>query len=242
MNLLQTIKSALESKKSLKIAFVGDSITSTEWIHPNWREIIEYVLKQELDKKFEDWKIPSWGIRCFNYGFDGSTTRDIKEFVLTGTIPTNFDIVIYLLGNNDEFIKVPADEYLSNVKDSISKFTCPIIICSDPAANNLKINEAYEKTYYLCFTQLSSQPELIGVDLFLEFQKLDLVKLYTLVNTDGNSIAGIKPGEIDFFHPNKLGNAYIAKIILEKAFGISFNPEKYLEDLKNDIMDPRYIL
>ena len=239
-SLVQTIKSVLESKNSFKIAFIGDSITAAEWIHPNWREIIEYVLKEELTKQFEDWKIPSWGIRCFNYGFDGSTTRDIKEFVSTGTIPTNPDLVIYLLGNNDKYAKVPTDEYLSNVKNTISKFTCPIILCSNPTVNNPDINEAYEKTYYQSFLNLLSNPNLICLDLFKETQKYDLTSFYTLINVPGNEVTEVKPGEEDFLHPNRLGNAYIAKIILETAFQIPFNPEKYLEDLKNDIMDPTY--
>ena len=62
--MLKLIKSHLNKDKTFRIVFMGDSITSTEWVHPNWREIIEYVLKMELEKQMKDWKIPSWGIRC----------------------------------------------------------------------------------------------------------------------------------------------------------------------------------
>lgn len=240
MNLMRVIKSNLETKKSFKIAFVGDSITSAEWIHPNWREIVEYVLKQELEKQFSDWKTPSWGIRCFNYGFDGSTTADIKRFIENGTISTDFDLAIYQLGDNDQYEKIPPTQYQANVNEVLNKFTGEIILCSNSAVNNTTFNANYEKTYYPCFTQLSSHPKTTSVDLFAELQKLDLSKLYTLVNKPGNDAASIKPGEKDFLHPNQLGNAYIAKIILEQAFQIPFNPEKYLEDLKNDIMNPIY--
>ncbi|KKU29064.1 MAG: hypothetical protein UX80_C0006G0006 [Candidatus Amesbacteria bacterium GW2011_GWA2_47_11b] len=239
-SLTQTIKSALESKKSLKIAFIGDSITSAEWVHPNWREILEYVFQLELTKLLDDWKLPSWGIRCFNYEFDGSTTTDIRKFVENGTIPTDFDLVIYQLGDNDRFTKLTPAEYLENIKRTLTKFTGQIILCSNPAASNNLANTNYQKTYYPCFTQLSPDSKIISADLFTEFQKLDLTKLYTLININGNDVAGIKPGGIDFLHPNQLGNAFIAKIILEKAFQIPFNPEKYLEDAKNDIMFPTY--
>ena len=53
----------LKQGSTFKIVFLGDSITSAEWVHPNYREIIEYVLKQELENDLEDWKLPSWGIR-----------------------------------------------------------------------------------------------------------------------------------------------------------------------------------
>ena len=75
---LEILKNHLLSGKRFKIVFLGDSITSAEHVHPNWREIVEYVLKEELSKKV-DWKIPSWGTRCFNSGFDGATTKDIVD-------------------------------------------------------------------------------------------------------------------------------------------------------------------
>lgn len=240
MNFLQTIKSTLESKKSFKIAFVGDSITSAEWIHPNWREIIEYVLKEELTKLLEDWITPSWGIRCFNYGFDGSSSGDINGFIKSGTIPSDADLVIYQLGDNDRHVHLSTETYAANVAGTLNLLQGNVVLCSDPAGASSALNANYEKNYYPCFVQKSSGLKVISVDLFKEFQKLDLPSLYTLVNLSGNEVAGIKSGETDPIHPNRLGNAYIAKFILEQAFQIPFNPEKYLEDLKNDIMYPTY--
>ena len=77
--MMDKIKNKLEKEGKFWIAFVGDSITSTEWVHPNWREIVEYVLKEELQKVFTDYRIPFLGIRCFNHGYDGATTKDILE-------------------------------------------------------------------------------------------------------------------------------------------------------------------
>ncbi len=76
---MENIKNELNKNGKYWITFVGDSITSTEWVHPNWREIVEYVLKNELNDKFSDWKTPSWGIRCFNFGLDGSTSSEILD-------------------------------------------------------------------------------------------------------------------------------------------------------------------
>jgi hypothetical protein len=57
---INQIKDYLNKNDKFRIVFVGDSITSTEWVHPNWREIIEYVIKEELEKIISDWRIPSW--------------------------------------------------------------------------------------------------------------------------------------------------------------------------------------
>ena len=44
---LQEISDSIKSNGKYWIAFTGDSITSCEWVHPNWREIVEYVLQEK---------------------------------------------------------------------------------------------------------------------------------------------------------------------------------------------------
>jgi len=73
---LQEISETIKSKGRYWIAFTGDSITSCEWVHPNWREIVEYVLQNELtDYLKNDWKTGEWGIKGFNFAYDGATTN-----------------------------------------------------------------------------------------------------------------------------------------------------------------------
>ncbi|KKS30698.1 MAG: hypothetical protein UU92_C0021G0013 [candidate division WWE3 bacterium GW2011_GWA1_42_12] len=45
---LEKVTKSLKENGSYRILFLGDSITSAEWVHPNWREIVEYVLKEEF--------------------------------------------------------------------------------------------------------------------------------------------------------------------------------------------------
>lgn len=56
---MDEIKNALKTNGKYWIAFVGDSITSTEWVHPNWREIVEYVLKEEMCDEFPNYRTSS---------------------------------------------------------------------------------------------------------------------------------------------------------------------------------------
>jgi len=53
---LDTIKSSLNKTGKYTICFTGDSITSCEWVHPNWRDIIVYVLQDQITNKVNDWK------------------------------------------------------------------------------------------------------------------------------------------------------------------------------------------
>ncbi|NMB56729.1 hypothetical protein GYA19_02210 [Candidatus Beckwithbacteria bacterium] len=45
MILVQDIKQTLLKTSKYWIVFTGDSITSCEWVHPNWRDIVIYVLQ-----------------------------------------------------------------------------------------------------------------------------------------------------------------------------------------------------
>ncbi|MEA3449779.1 MAG: hypothetical protein U9Q85_02265 [Patescibacteria group bacterium] len=65
-------------------------------------------------------------------------------------------------------------------------------------------------------------------------------KIFTFVSENGNADAGIEPGAIDFGHPNQLGNAYIAKIILKEIFDIDFDPELYIKETLEGKKYPSY--
>ena len=64
-------------------------------------------------------------------------------------------------------------------------------------------------------------------------------KIYTF-ESEENPEENIKKGDLDFFHPNPLGNALIAKIILKQVFGVDFDPEKYIETAAKGYKYPEY--
>lgn len=230
MNNLNLVKEILEKKGKYYIVFVGDSITSCEWVHPNWRDIVLYVVQQELYDLIEDWKIPSWGVRGFNFGFDGATTRDIAN-KLPDILQVKPDFVIGLMGGNDPVLGVSVNECKENIEKIIDKV---LSVESDiawytsiPAGNDKKNNE-YEP-YAIETMKLDDRKGLQKVNLFEMYKKFPLERFFTF-KSEENLVEGIKVGEPDLQHPNQLGNAYIAKIVLEESFGIMFDPEKYIKD------------
>lgn len=241
MSMLEYLKKGLINGKKMNIVFVGDSITSTEWIHPNWREIIEYVLKEELAVSIRDWKIPSWGIRCFNCGFDGSTTKDTLEFMDEKILSLNPNIAIFLANSNDVHFDEDYKRYKKDVENIINRLSekCDFVIITNfPPGNNAAYNKKYAP-FAKTLVKIKSNKKTIFIDLFSKFSKYDLNKFFTFKSM-GNPYLGLKPGDIDFVHPNQLGNAYIAKIILENAFSIKFNPEKYIATTLSGEMYPKY--
>ena len=240
---LQIIKNDLLNDGKFNIVFLGDSLTSAEWVHPNWREVIEYVLKEELIKIFDDWKIPSWGIRCYNSGFDGASTKDLTDRLENHVFSYRPDLVICIIGDNDMVYGITPEESREYTKQLIQNITSQIpklVYCSTIASGNKNYNQRYEK-YLEQIISLFPQPKVQFLNLYKIFQQYSLNKFFTFVSS-GNPEVGIKPGEIDFLHPNQLGNAYLAEILLKEIFQIDFNPEKYLQDTLSGKMYPEYWL
>ena len=235
--IVDKIIQTLTIKQGYRIAFVGDSLTSCEWIHPNWREIVEYVLKNELESKFEDWKIPSWGIRCFNFGFDGSTTKDILEKV-NEILEVKPNLIISLMGGNDPTFKIKPEESKNNIEKLLKIFDENKIevFWMTSLSEMRESNNTEFENYRLATLSIRTANNQVIFDSFSEYSKYDLKGFYTLKTDEYNNI-GLKtdPG-----HPNQLGNAFIAKMVLENCFGINFDPEKFMETILSGEKYPKY--
>lgn len=235
---LSEISDTIKSEGKYWIAFIGDSITSCEWVHPNWREIVQYVLSDGLQKMFgDDWKIPSWGLRCFNFAYDGSTTKDILDKI--GDIRSiNPDLVISLMGSNDRK-RLSVSEHTENIKKIVGSFNTKIVWCNSiHFLTGSKRNGKYEP-FARASMEIPTSENLQLVDMFKIYKNFPLEKFFTF-KSEENTVEGIKEGEIDDTHPNQLGNAYIAKVILKTVFGIEFDPEKYWQETLAGEKYPKY--
>ena len=234
---LQEIAEAIKTKNKYWIVFTGDSITSCEWVHPNWREIVEYVLKEELTDVTGDWKIPSWGIRCFNFAYDGSTSKDLLD-KLDDIKIVKPDLVINVGGGNDRLFGISPSEQEKNVRTIINKLGTKVVWATSIPAFSGNKNSEYE-SYAKLITQIPQSENLQIVDIFSKYMKFSLDRFFTF-KSEANPEEGIKEGDLDVWHPNQLGNAYIAKVILKEVFGIEFDPDKYIKDTLSGEKFPEY--
>lgn len=239
--MLQEIEKTLHNSGSYRIVFLGDSIVSCEWIHPNWREIVEYVIKEELQDTMEDYRVPSWGVRCFNAGFDGSGTDDIAKMLDQEVLRHNPHMVIWFTTGNDILYNVSVSEHVEKIQTIIDQLRdkTQLVVCTSVSKGNKRYDETYG-AYAETLAQKFPQEGVQFIDLYKILHKYDGDKMYDLVNMFGNKDLHIKPGDIDYAHPGILGNAYIAKIVLQEVYSIFFDPERYLDDIKNKMMFPQY--
>lgn len=240
---VSNISDFMKKDRRFWIAFIGDSTTSCEWVHPNWREIVEYVLKEELTKHLNgDWKTSEWGIRTFNFGYDGATTKDILERIDQICL-VDPDLVISLMGGNDPTFGISVEEHVSNIKKIAKRIVidchCFLYWCNSIYAGKAsKKNTEYEP-YAKAVMEIPQNMRVYPIDTFGGYKNFPLEKIYTF-KSEENPVEGIKKGEPDLQHPNQLGNAYIAKLILKEIFGIDFNPEKYWKETLKGKKYPGY--
>lgn len=222
---LQEISGTIGSKRRYWIAFVGDSITSCEWVHPNWREIVEYVLKSKLDA--------DWGFKTFNFGYDGASSRDILE--RTKEIEEiNPDLVILMIGGNDPFLDVSINEHIKNI-NNLTKIFKNLVI----STNNCPWNTISQEKY-LPYVEADIKEGFKNfINLFEISRNFPNQRIYTFISEEIPE-ENIKEGDLDYWHPNQLGNAYIAKVILKEVFGVDFDPELYIKTTLSGEKYPKY--
>ncbi len=240
--ILEAIKRQIAGGETFRIVFLGDSITSTEWVHPNWREIVEYVLKEELTKVTEDWKVPAWRIRCVNSGFDGATTQDWLDRLEPEVLAFKPSMVLVVGTRNDLSLGIAPEVYGENLDRLLGALVVSVphvVFASDPAGNRADYNMRYAPYLAVAKELGRRHPKVIFIDLFERYRSYDLNRFYTFTSS-GNDVLGLRPGDVDYVHPNQLGNAYIAKVLLEDIFGLSFNPDRYLRESAAGVMYPGY--
>jgi len=230
--LYKEILNALKSGNKYKIVFIGDSITSAEWVHPNWRDTVEYILKFSFDEfKDDDWWIPEWNLKFFNYSLDGASTKEFEGQVLTSEKEVNPELYIIMGTFNDIELGISLKEHIQNYSKIFKSLKNKSIIFSpDIYTKDERLNKTYSKYIENLLRTIPEGIEVING--FEIFKKYPIQNFYTLdlnEKYDGNFNESKDP-----IHPNVLGNIYIAKMILEEGFGIDVIPEKFLEDLRSD--------
>lgn len=239
---LSNITDTIKKKKFYNLGFLGDSITSTEWVHPNWRETIRYTLEEELEKTDLGWQPPSWYIRTINAGFNGATTQDMLSLLDQGLFVHNPNIIIFINTINDMDLGLTKEQHATNTRkilDLLTNNADHIVMCTANSTLSEEYNKKYDQ-FIKPMRKIISGYNLDFIDLFELTAKIDKSDMFTFISEDGNPEMGIEPGAIDFAHPNTLGNAYIAKILLKEIFDIEFNHVRYTTDSKNDIKYPQY--
>jgi len=230
--LYNKILDILLAKQRYKTVFIGDSLTSAEWIHPNWREVFEYILKFSFDQfPNEDWWIPEWNLSFFNYALDGASTKNFLEQVILAEEEVDPDLYIIMGTSNDLELGINIDDHVKNLENIFNMLNKKDVIYSpDICSKDEETNKNYEK-YIEDVLKIGFPKNIFTFNGYEISKNYPKDSFYTLEEN----------GVRDLVHPNVLGNIYIAKIFLEECFDIEVNPNRYLEDIQsNTVKFPKW--
>lgn len=239
VSVINLISKRLKKKKRFVVMFLGDSLVSQLSVFPNWRRMIEYVVTRKVKKVAKDnW----WRLKFINFGASETTSRDLFDRLKNDVYFYKPDLVICMVGKNDPYFNIGPNQHKKNLNkifSSLSQNVEKVFYCTPMCSSDEERNKLYKK-YIKQGRSLFPYSKIKLIDLFKATQKLDLKRIYTYVLQRENKVVGLKPGEVDVLHPNPLGSAYIAKIILKEVFGVDFNPKLFLKGVEKGEKYPEY--
>lgn len=201
-----------ENKNSPRtIVCVGDSTTSQEWCHPNWFDWMDFSLRQGSDE--------GWKNKIINSGKDGGTISfylENFEFLIERFEP---NMVIVSLGFNHLELVGDVEKMLIELILKMKSTGSDVVLWSTYKTVNKDLNSKLEAIRDI-YIKVSEELGLKCVDMYEEFAKYDLSKIFDFKYPWENVEWKMKPGDIDFLHCNPIGNQIIAQKLGKEVFGI----------------------
>ncbi len=202
---------AQNSTKQKTIVCVGDSTTSQEWCHPNWFDWLDFSLRQGSDE--------GWKNKMINSGKDGGTISffiENFEFLIDRFRP---EVVIVSLGFNHLELVDDVEKMLVDLILKIKSIGSDVVLWSTYKSVNKDLNPKLEVIRDI-YIKVSEELGLKHVDMYKEFARYDLSKIFDYKYPWENIEWKMKRGDIDFLHSNLIGNQIIAQKLGKEVFGI----------------------
>lgn len=202
---------------------IGDSTTAQDWCHPNWIDWLNFTFR-ETDNWQEDWRR-----KFINCGRDGTTVNHYIRHFKTEIAVFQPHLVIMSIGINALIPKLNRDIYRKDLDRLIKKVLrvcrdivvwAPYALCNDLYSKDLRIISSINN-------DLCKKYNLLFINMYKEFLKYDLKRLFTYKMPGGNKVWRIKDNDIDFLHCNEIGNQIIASVIAKNVFHSGLSDWRY---------------
>ena len=193
------------------IVCVGDSTTSMEWCHPNWFDWLDFSLRQGNDE--------GWKTKLINSGKDGGTIPFFLtnfEFLIGRFKP---EMVILSLGFNHLELEGDVGGMLRELILKIKELGSKVVLWSTYKTIKEDLNPKLEQIRDI-YKKVAGELGVQFVDMYEEFGRYYLSKIFDYKYLWDNKEWGLKPGDVDFLHCNLIGNQIIAERLGKDVFGI----------------------
>ncbi len=238
MNIILGIKNKINKREIYRIVFYGPSTTNMQHVFPAWPEIIRYVLRENINKLMDSYN-SDWYIQTANRALDGAASRDLLDNSEEFVIKENPDIVFLSVSKNDAFVGIKPQETEANTKKLIDIFLkkqITVVFTTSVPSVDKKINDKiipFVERDRMVAQFYDRVEKFQFIDFFNSISAKMTEKMYTYIS-ERNEDFGFQQGDIDTVHFNRYGNAIVAGVILKECFGVNFDADKFLADLKDE--------
>ncbi len=222
----------IQSSDFVKIVCVGDMQTSQPYTKPGWTDWLQRAF---LDSGSVQ---TSWRRKVINAGIDRATPKHVTTYYSEYIGQYRPDVVLLSFGVSPLFPmfdeKVFSAE-LDQLLSTLEKNKIPVVLWTPYP---LLLGEKRADTLLLCaqYKQKAVARGLQLVDLYHEFDDVELARVFTNKVVYGNELYSMEVGDSDIASLNNIGNYIVAKKIAKEVFNLSL-PEKSVGTFEVPVLD-----
>ena len=225
-------KEKLLSHDFFRVLCVGDQQTSQDKTSPKWSDWLSRSLLENGDIQ------KTWRRQLVNVAIDRATPRHVATYYMHYIGQFKPDLVILSFGVTPlypDFNEKVAEAEISGLLETFSKNETAVALWSPYP---LLTGEKRSDTIALgaMYKRLAEEHSCVFVDIFHEFDGVELAKLFTLKIVDKSLAFGQKVGGMDAISLNEIGNYILAKKLATDIFGYAL-PAQDVGSYKTPVME-----
>ncbi len=197
-----------------RVVCVGDAVTAQAPVKPSWSDWLQRALWEMVEPQ------KAWRRQVINTAYSRATLRHLATYITHYAVQLKPDVIVLSVGATPLFPTFEEPTFLNELDmllNVLQKNNIPIIAWSPyPFSGGVgrDATHALERIY----KQKMQEYEGVYVDVFHEFDGIELSKVFTLLASEKSELFGLQTGMPDFLHPNEVGQYIIAKKIAEVGF------------------------
>ncbi|MCC7303977.1 SGNH/GDSL hydrolase family protein [bacterium] len=207
----------LHSEDFLKVVFVGDMQTSQPYSKPNWTDWLQRTLWENGEVQ------TSWRRKVINAGIDRATPRHVFTYYTEYIGQYKPDLVVLSFGVTPVFPqyneKIFSNE-LEQLLDTLHHKYIEVVLWSPYPLLN-EGSRAATLSLRAIFKEKAVVRNLQFIDLYNEFENVDLSKIMTYTTTKKNELFQMEVGNPDGISLNNIGTYLVARKMANDLFKLA---------------------
>jgi len=211
-----SIREKIAAGDFVRIVCVGDMQTSQPYVKPSWTDWLQRALWESGDVQI------AWRRQIINAGIDRSTPKHVLSYYTRYIGQYKPDAVLLSFGISPMYPTFDQKTFsaeLESVLDAANQENIPVAMWS-PYPLLTGENREVTLTLGSIFKQKAIERGLHFIDLYHDFDELELTKVFTSTVTISNELFKLERGEPDKVTLNEVGQYIVAKRLATDWLGV----------------------